>query len=699
MKWFNRSEPEPERTEADEVRELREAYAEMAAPQKDFWARFPLVFQAAFGLLSFLGTYIGLNDIISTGDLNAGSVGDMMVFGLVALATAAMIYFLRRAIADPWTMVGFGSILAYLILVFFSVTFGFAFYWGRLEARQQAISGATARLEDFSDKINITAVGLRRTVDELTTLEGEFRRLAQVEETVGGTCGDGSAGGFGPRTRHRQRRADEIASRVTQLKPRFESVAPSVAALETKMAEIQALGRRPADEVTGEVRQALFRDARQTARTAAVEINSLAQDPLLADAAAVFHRWGQEYKTPNMVRGDDPAGAPYVCYQVAAGDALSGAGDRLSSLPTVDVPDLPDYAGPAATREAVFRMLRTVSGGASDLWAGLPLIGGGGETRFDQASTEAAYRAGVDAALTSDRGGAAQDNPLLHDTGLLPQDRFPLLVAIIVDALLFVFVLIDRAPSQYFGRFQRKIRNAIAEKLDPLEMVALRRSLNDDPNWGLLRRYRFTINDRIYIAQPLDLKRQTDPESVAAAAEVEMLQDLLLLWRRNGLVRRQDLTSEEIRAELRRAGADWLADDYREFRAFKFTDHAFEVILMRGLFVGGSEPAELLKARARKRISPPPSPPVPAPNHELEPAPAYELDAAKMAGPVTRRSEAERRRAREEAAGPDAAPKPEPKAETKSEPKPEPLYADSEPAPSARRPALLPNFLRPRGER
>jgi len=85
MSWFNRSEPTPERTEADEIRELRQAYADMTAPAKDFWARFPLVFQAAFGLLSFLGTYIGLNDIISTGDLKAGPIGEIMVFMLVAL--------------------------------------------------------------------------------------------------------------------------------------------------------------------------------------------------------------------------------------------------------------------------------------------------------------------------------------------------------------------------------------------------------------------------------------------------------------------------------------------------------------------------------------------------------------------------------------------------------------------------------------
>lgn len=606
MNWFGkkrRQAPEEESTAADEIRELRQAYAEISAKPRDAWAWFPLIFQIAFGLLSFLGTYIGLRDIISTGDLNAGPVGDFMVFGLVALATVAMIYFLRRTVSDPFSFVGAGSLVAYLALVFFSVTFGFAFYWGRLEARQQAVAGASLRLEEFSDQINITAIGLQRTVDELSALEAEFVRLADIEETQGGTCGDGSGSGFGPRTRHRHRRAEEIRARVAQLTPRFQSVAPSVAALEAKMAEIAALGAKGAENAGGEARRALFREARLSARNAAVQINSVGADPLLTEVSSLFSAWGQEYKTPNLARRDDPGGQSYVCYQVSAGDALASAGSRLANLPTVDVPDLPDFVGPSATREAVFRMLHSAGDAGSAIWAGVPLIGSRPENRFDSAATEAAYRAGVDAGLNAESDRDAEAAALLSG-GLIARDRFPLLVAIIVDALLLIFVLIDRQPAQFFGRFQRKIRNAIEEKLNPMEMVALRRSLNDDPNWGLLRPYRFTVNDRIYLAQPLDARRSGTDDDIA---EADMLQDLLSLWRRNGLVRRQDLNSEEIRAELRKAGADGLADKFKEFRCFRFTDRAFEMILMRGLFVGQSQPAERLaqRALANRKARPP----------------------------------------------------------------------------------------------
>ncbi|MEM9725665.1 MAG: hypothetical protein AAF909_09400 [Pseudomonadota bacterium] len=573
-----------ERAAQESVRAQTRLLNDIDDANRSAWAWFPPIFVIAFSLLSFAGTFIGLRDIISTGDLRGGVVGDALVFALVLLATGAMVFFLRRAVMDFFTLGGIASLAAYLLLLFFSVTFGFAFYWGRLEASGQAFQGAQTSVERFTDEIRTSAFALRSTSTELSLLSDQFRQLAVREREVGGTCGDFSGAGDGPRTRHRERRAAEIAARVRQLEPRFATVQGPVAALEAELGKIEALAK-PEPGVApiadpGAARQAQFLETRRAARAAAVEINALANDPSLARLSGEFRQWGAEYQDPNFVRRDDPLGSAYKCIQADAGQMLINAGDRLANLPVVTAPDLPDYAGPEATREAVFRMLDTAGG----------VLGGGGgglSALFSEEASaltpqgEAALRSSVGAAVRDATASAeTSEPPVIAAAGLRPADRFPLSVAIIIDLLLFAFVLIERPGRRYFDRMKRRVSDAMKEEFNPLRMVALRQALDEDEDWGLLRRYRFDVEERTFVALPVD--RMDHSYDEAQRIDIQALRDVVKVWARNGILRPTYFDQVKLRGILLDAGRSDLSE-WRLLDCYEFSPTGFERLMLSNM--------------------------------------------------------------------------------------------------------------------
>lgn len=583
---------------SDRIERIRAEYEKGARGGERFYSWFPIIFTTAFGLLSFLGTWVGLRDIINLGDLRAGFLGEVMVFLLVALATMVMIYALRRFAANIFSWAGAGFLVMYLGLAFFSVTFGFAFYWGRLEARQQAVGGALEKLEAFEDRAKITRVALDNTVQSLTALEVTFRELAETEAREGGTCGDGSGRGEGPRMRHRLRRADEISSRVAQLRPAFDRVEPLFVDLAARMAAVKALGQEDAEEAGGERRRSVFTDARAQTRIVAQEINALAQDRVIASAADVFRRWGDEYKDPALVRTDDPRGERYKCFRQDAGDALTGAAERLERLPVVAAPNLPAYADAAATAEAVNRML----------FSSAALFGFGGRPSSVDLEACAGVKPGqlseqAEAELrkicarsiverppvaAASAGGAGGEAAFASVTprGLIADDARPLAIAIIVDALLFFFTMLDRPGMERFERFKRNIREAMEDAFNPIHIVELRQQLDDEEAWRALVSYRFDIDDEVYFAIPTNLSRFEDGEQ---------LHDVFKLWRLNGIVVEDAMPADQALRHLEAAGRDELLatlevlegeGDKTEFVVYRLTSRAYHQMLLRSLFRG-----------------------------------------------------------------------------------------------------------------
>ena len=257
----------------------------------------------------------------------------------------------------------------------------------------------------------------------------------------------------GPRQRHRQRRADELATSVAQIRPGLDWVGPILAELAVRTRAVRELGGLNAQEARGELRRSVFADARQQARTVAQNINALQQDEVIPAVAGAFVTWGREYQDPALERTDDPLGLSYKCYRPDSGASLLAAGNRLTNLLAVTAPNLPDYADAAATTEAVDRMLSS----ARRL---LPFsIDSSGFSTMDDiasadvsAQTEALAREAL-ARIALEQGDAdATDISPAGVTalaqGLTPDDMLPLFTAIIVDALLFLFTILDRPGPQ-----------------------------------------------------------------------------------------------------------------------------------------------------------------------------------------------------------------------------------------------------------
>ena len=92
---------------------------------------------------SFYGTWVGLDGIISLGDNEQGA-GQTIVFVFVMLLTLAMVYMLELFLKFFGSYKCLLPLLAYIPLLIFSISFGFAFYWQRLNANDEAINTSTS---------------------------------------------------------------------------------------------------------------------------------------------------------------------------------------------------------------------------------------------------------------------------------------------------------------------------------------------------------------------------------------------------------------------------------------------------------------------------------------------------------------------------------------------------------------------------
>ncbi len=546
-------------------------------------ARFPKIFIIAFGFLSYISTYVGLRDVLNSGDLQAGWLGDIMVILLVAIATTAMLYSLTRFAERPFSLGGIGYLFIYLPLVALSITFAFSFYWTLLQARPQAVEGALETLEAFEDDVVAVNIRLQNSLTQIVRLETQFRDLALLEVQVGGTCGDGSPASTGPRQRHRLRRADEIASAVGRLSPRFDRITELIEPLNSRIGAVRELGQMAAAEVTDDVRRGVFIEARQQARSLTQEINALANDDGITSVTNAFTVWGDEYQDPDLIRTDDPEGEEYRCYRTDTGDALTSAASQLASLPTLTIPELPDYADASSTWEAISRMGFSLAslagfGGNSDsagIQAGVNVI----DSSNLSAQTEAQVRAAM-TAVAKERGTLTEliegEDGRVRQAGLRSADAFPLVIALLVDFLLFFFTLIDVPPP--FNRLKRSLREARDNPFNPISVMDRRRELETDKNWRMLTKYRIDTNAGVHLVLPLDSR---------AFHHVPQLRDVLRVWKHDGILTEVYMRRRRLLRELRQAGLNelfqHLSDSTRGAKTYLLKESAYIQMITRSL--------------------------------------------------------------------------------------------------------------------
>lgn len=518
-----------------------------------------------FTLLSFCGTFIGLRLIVRAGDAIEGFwsslITDAILAILVALATFCMVYFLRLFVASPFRRAF--VLIGYIPLLLFSVMFGFAFYWQRIEAPNQSTSQAQSRLQNYIDTVQIASRNLGLTNESMRQLSTRFEELASEERQSGGTCGDNSPAGPGPRMRHRDRRAAEIDAEIDRVESVTEQVDGKLSALQAFMPELSRLSSDQRDGASGagtasdaepessaELRERIFNQASSLARDVNLEINAIASNPIINSVAETFDMWAMEYSQEGLTRTDDPRGTPYICFSPTAASNLSTAAEALKDLPTVQVPNLPTYGGSAGTREAISRFIGSVNGFARGEGR---VTDADRRERYNSEATTSTLNSGDEGTARSDAsrgiGSGAQGEIVSNDVDALSdepparlnqRDIFPLLIALLVDFLLFISTVIERKARSRMEKARGHIRMAVAETINPLQVPLLRANMKEEEAWRILRPYRFSIGfDDYYVALP------------ALNDEMTLqIRDTLKAWLRLGLAVKEPMEIEEVKRRL-----------------------------------------------------------------------------------------------------------------------------------------------------
>lgn len=558
---MNKSNARPSPKNSKEFRRWRsivQKFQNYAAIFKDLafsWA-LPAFFLV---VLSFIGTYTGLKNVLAAGDNNTGTAGVILVMLFVVVMTLVMVAALSSSLSNQHSI---GKRIAffatYVSTMLFSVAFGFAFWWNMLEARGQSIDDAIAELSSFENSAALANAKLENAISSLSFLSSDFAERAKVEadEQGGNQCGEKSPGGPGPRARHLDRTSNQITSFVTRTSPRIDALAKKSDAVRLRISELNRIGDVDSNNTSPEAREELFRVASMEAREVATAITAFAESAEIRNNIALFGNWANEYSQPNLIRTEPGSLSKFVCYNAGAANSLLATSSELSSLPKLEAPRLINFAGPKATKEALDRFTYSLS-------SKIPILNRDKRPNRD-AETERAYREGIGDGMRSNQ----QTNVKSVGKGLRSDDYKALIAALFVDGLLFLSTFWSR-PTERFSAYKELLYEVKTLDENPLDIVLSAADLANDARWKFLQPYLFVYLRDDYIAMPSD--RTTE--------EVRQLYQIITAWKVGKLVRPSALSSRQIAKQLKLQGS---SINSQKFSAWRFTRGAFDRMLLAG---------------------------------------------------------------------------------------------------------------------
>lgn len=524
-----------------------------AARALPIFATIPTFCLAVFVLISFIGTYTGMLQVLQSGDNSFGFFGVMGIFLFIFATTVIMAYSVSemfRSGRSFWPRMSL--VLTYVVTLLISVSFGFAFYWTQLEARTQAVGDAERFLAVFDREITVADTQLAGTLATLTALNTNFTELSALERASGSQCGELSGGGDGPRTRHLAARAGEINALVTVLTPQIANVRTEAEAVRVSLEQVRAMGAKTAGDVLPAEREQVFRSAAESANKAGATLQALATSQSVTNYVADLRTWGAEYANPALTRVEQGSGANFKCYNPAIASQLNGTAADLAALPVLEITQLDSYAGAAATREALDRFWFTLT-------APVRGVVDGPKTQTETEREDAVRREAL-AEVRRARPDEAEEEALSSSdvkqlvegqNGLRRNDALPLGLAIVIDSLLFLSALWAQ-PSEKFASFARMMRELRGEKERPMALVGGAKEIQSNPDFSFLRPYVFTHYDEVYLALPV-------AGPLAKEQGTQILNTLRIAWQAGKIIKRASVSSAAIERQLAASGSDLLA--------------------------------------------------------------------------------------------------------------------------------------------
>lgn len=204
------------------------------------YVRLGVLAAIVLSVVSFITTWFGFRGILTFGAddylllIVAWVLAFMLTFGVQAILLVSV--FAYRATKKLTRLRWFAT---YLIAVFISVGFGYGFYFDVFSAKRLQTENSRKVMRDFVQPLADFEASYAAFVLSLNRMTTHAERMAQQEQTRGGTCGDRSGKSFGPRT---QLRLDDAAA-FKSFNGRFDA---QLKAIRAQIAKIKAIDTRVA---------------------------------------------------------------------------------------------------------------------------------------------------------------------------------------------------------------------------------------------------------------------------------------------------------------------------------------------------------------------------------------------------------------------------------------------------------------------
>lgn len=270
----------------------------------------------------------------------------------------------------------------YLFFAFWSVGFGYGFFWKELAGEEFTRNQFSAAIEKVSTSVDAANEALSTVENSVIGAAITARDRADIEASVGGTCSNrpNSKEGDGPLTRARFAFADRAKAlrddvsdrwigRLTDdrtiLQHRITALAtnnvPSGISNTDEAALLQKLAIAP--RLTSLERERVFTQVFDDARAFTAKANALraSNAPLFAERLETLA--GGVGPDPQNQNRADPARVddPSYCWDTVLTEKLRASAQSLRSLDDMAAPEFEFTEGPKATRAAFFNLAKTIS--------------------------------------------------------------------------------------------------------------------------------------------------------------------------------------------------------------------------------------------------------------------------------------------------------------------------------------------------
>ena len=467
-----------------------------------------LILIAPLLLLSWYATTVGALTLLGGGgETDLGLAIFVGVF--VAIMTIAMKYMLDQVLFSGWVK-KLIALPGYAALVVFSVAFGFAWWWERLQSGAETVATGEAQLTIVRTFLREASNDLQNVDGGLAQLAARSERMAGLERSQGRTCEANVGAGDGPRRVFRDAEAVSFANQRDRIGTSIATLNAQIDAVEVQLNDWSTQTSNSISDDAREDRARRTAALNSSLNEVEIAYNGLltASSPIARLAAdypgqAELYRSGGERSGPNA-NGETRS---FRCTDVEMADDLDNMVSVINALPTLDIPEIQSFDNSSEATRAAFQRLRHTVVAAPGGFAGLRQTLSQAQENAERntiARNPADGEGGSEADSGDDRSAILN---LLGETGepegLRDADWLPLAIAGLVDLSILVMTLL--APRPQAGAFEQEARDREAARNHEITYQILLKNaidLEDDAVYKHLQKYLVEINGDPYIVVP-----------------------------------------------------------------------------------------------------------------------------------------------------------------------------------------------------